>query len=392
MGCASSKQKKVCRNCKGSFSPTPTRSKSMHVHHPPEWFGDSYHVVGVTSSTIGSIKLDGDNNNEKQKLNVGKDFSLAVVEAKTWSEMLDKKIPKILPMTPIRTPPGEPEPINAWELMEGLDDITPLRPGHQYRSFSFRVEIDNHNHNEPAAKPLWLEMAEEESNLNSNLTTKFRKSLEDLSPSNPFHIKSMNEHELVGSGSENEEEEEEVKKNSGKDRVVLYFTSLRGVRKTYEDCCHVREILKSLGIRVDERDVSMHSGFKEELKELIGDQDFKGMPRVFIGNKHIGGAEEIRRMHEEGELEKEVENCERIETGSGSDGGGICEACGDIRFVPCDRCSGSCKIYCEEEDEEKDDNYQEQGGDDDDDEKEYGFQRCPDCNENGLIRCPNCCI
>lgn len=174
----------------------------------------------------------------------------------------------------------------------------------------------------------------------------------------------------------------EPTEEKNRDKIVVYFTSLRGVRKTYEDCCEVRMILKSMGIRVDERDVSMDSGFKQELKELLGEGlNGGGLPRVFVGEKYIGGAEEIRRLHEDGELEKMVEGCEKVEEegggGEGGGSGGCCEACGDVRFVPCETCCGSCKIYCEEGEQEE--------------EEEGGFQRCPDCNENGLIRCPICC-
>ncbi|KAF8379037.1 hypothetical protein HHK36_028464 [Tetracentron sinense] len=42
------------------------------------------------------------------------------------------------------------------------------------------------------------------------------------------------------------------------------------IQLTYEDCCHMRMILKGLGIRVDERDVSMHNGLREELNKLLG--------------------------------------------------------------------------------------------------------------------------
>ncbi|CAN1248620.1 Uncharacterized protein At3g28850 [Linum perenne] len=197
--------------------------------------------------------------------------------------------------------------------------------------------------------------------------------MQELSPSHPFHLKPI---------------------QLEKDRVIVYFTSLRGVRKTYEDSCHVRVILKGLGVRVDERDVSMHSGFKEELRQLLGGGGFS-LPRVFIGNKYIGGADEIRQMHEEGTLEKAVGGCEKADD-DGGEGGGVCEACGDVRFVPCETCSGSCKIYYEEEEEEEE---EEEDEDEDGEEVEegnqvvdYGFQRCPDCNENGLIRCPICCF
>lgn len=423
----------------------------MHVHHPPEREGDSYHVVALTSSTLGSLKLDSIHQNRRHITDISpligdestdglndndtdkksKEFSMGLIEAKTWSTMIDEKIPKVVPKTPIRTPPGEPETINAWELMEGLEDNAPLRPPHHLRSFSFHVAPNpipspfDHSQSklqeigDVSVQSMWPEMADNHSNSvpqlenadnesnsdsisvsNSNSTSvisefdpdvisTFRKALEELPPSNPFHLKPLGHEKEHETDCNNQISDEKKNSNIGiglskcqsieKQKVILYFTSLRGVRKTYEDCCHVRVILKGLGIRVDERDVSMHSGFREELKELLRD-GFNGivLPRVFVGENYIGGAEEIKRMHEEGRLEKVLEGCELVDDG----GGGACEACGDIRFVPCERCSGSCKVYCEEDDE-----YSEDCDEDD----EFGFQRCPDCNENGLIRCPICC-
>ncbi|KAK3036659.1 hypothetical protein RJ639_030228 [Escallonia herrerae] len=422
MGCASSKQP-VCRNCQ---APVP-RSYSMHVHHPPQRDGDTYHVVALTSTTLGSLKLDPPLNHHHYKLPnsppphhsdnkenaddheaKNKDFSMGVIEAKTWSKMIEEKIPKIVPKTPITTPPGEPETINAWELMEGLDDTSPLRPPHHLRSFSFHVSANTlslkpKEDGEVTPKPIWHDNESiTHSTLHSTATsivsdfdpdviTEFRKSLEELPPANPFHLKPLcneNEKEQQAIAGNNDVLEVTSDKKLNRDKLVLYFTSLRGVRKTYEDCCHVKVILKGVGVRLDERDVSMHSGFKEEMKELMGDGfNAGGLPRVFVGRKYIGGAEEIRRMHEEGQLEKVLEGCEMLNNGCGGGGirggggDGVCEACGDIRFMPCETCSGSCRIYYE--------------GDYDDDEEcdegEFGFQRCPDCNENGLIRCPICC-
>lgn len=386
---------------------------------------DGYHMVALTSSTLGSLKLDPMNQSQSIKdgdtssfdlcdfdevKSCKEEFAMGLIEAKTWSEMINEKIPKVAPKTPIRTPPGEPETINTWELMEGLEDSSPLKPVHHVRSFSFHVSPNPissqydlptprvKDHIEGSPKPLWEEVAEDEMNLSSNDTSivsefdsevisTFRKALEDLPPANPFHLKPLiteNQKPVA-----DEEDPTDVKRVTeykvSKDKLVVYFTSLRGVRKTYEDCGHVRVILKGLGVKIDERDVSMHSGFKEELKELLGNEySGGGLPRIFMGGKYIGGADEIRRMNEDGKLEKFVENCERIEDGAVI-GGCNCEACGDIRFVPCETCSGSCKIYYEADYEE--DNEDEEELEDD----EYGFQRCPDCNENGLIRCPICC-
>lgn len=405
----------------------------MHVVHPPEKKGDSYHVVALTSTTLGSLALDSPANykdnvsaaidilaaieNDRENSSVcdgqskdlkNKEFSVGLIEAKSWSNKIQAKIPKIVPRTPVRTPPGEPETINTWELMAGLEeDDGSVHLPHRFRSFSFDVSRDpspvldsprisgtKFSPNKPQTdpKPLWLQLADEEANskfpqLDSQIFCSPRKSLQDLSPTHPFYLKpSDGEKQQSPPPSHPTAGNDPIKEfsKSGKEKVVVYFTSLRGVRKTYEDCCHVRVILKTLGVRIDERDVSMHSGFKEELRELLGEGYSGGLPKVFIGRKFIGGAEEIRRMHEEGELEKAVEECEMVED-DGGNCNGACEACGDIRFVPCETCSGSCKIYYEREEEE------EEEEEDDGDEGEYGFQRCPDCNENGLIRCPICC-
>ncbi|CAL1392108.1 unnamed protein product [Linum trigynum] len=431
MGCVSSKQhNKRCKHCQAPYSPVP-RSYSMHVIHPPQHKSDSYHLVALTSSTLGSLKLETVNDgvqvdspkpttaatsvsNEDwllpEMMKSKEEFAMGLIEAKTWSKMIEEKIPRVPnhhPKTPIMTPPGEPETINTWELMEGLEEdrfTSPCRLPNHIRSFSFDVTREatdivvdspklsfNHQINATHFKVGSIDETEAEAEeeeaidkkphlgkggkdyFDSNIISMFRKSMQELSPSHPYHLK---------------------KPAKEKDRVIVYFTSLRGVRKTYEDSCYVRVILKGAGVRVDERDVSMHSGFKEELKQLLGGCGGGfSLPRVFIGKKYIGGAEEVRRLHEEGQLEKAVEGCEQAESEDGG-GGGSCEACGDIRFVPCETCNGSCKIYNEEEEEEDEElEDEEEGleGEEGINGGDYGFQRCPDCNENGLIRCPICC-
>lgn len=145
----------------------------------------------------------------------------------------------------------------------------------------------------------------------------------------------------------------------GEEKIVLYFTSLRGIRKTFEDCCTMRSILKGFRIHVDERDVWMHSKFRQELTTVMGSA--LSVPRLFIKGRYIGGAEEVKQLHEDGILEKLVE-------GLPSECRKICNVCADVRFIPCTTCSGSCKTISQD----------------------YKKARCPDCNENGLIMCPLC--
>uniref|UniRef100_A0A0D9X4U6 Glutaredoxin domain-containing protein n=1 Tax=Leersia perrieri TaxID=77586 RepID=A0A0D9X4U6_9ORYZ len=147
--------------------------------------------------------------------------------------------------------------------------------------------------------------------------------------------------------------------------VVVYYTSIRGVRRTFEDGRAVRAILRCHRVRVDERDVSMHAAFKSELRDLLAGGGAPPLPRVFLDGRHdLGGAEEVRAMHEAGELAKILAGCDAVT-------GGACAACGEMRFLPCETCHGSCKVFAGEEG--------------------MFFRRCPDCNENGLIRCPVCC-
>lgn len=157
------------------------------------------------------------------------------------------------------------------------------------------------------------------------------------------------------------------------DRIVVYFTSLRGIRRTYEDCYAVLMIFRGFRVWVDERDVSLDSAYRKELQSvLLGEKKNSGsnsnvtLPQVFIRGKHVGGADTIKHVFETGELVKMLEGFPVRKLGFSLG----CECCGDVRFVPCTNCSGSRKVFDEEEDRVK---------------------RCLECNENGLIRCSDCC-
>ncbi|XP_074575974.1 uncharacterized protein At5g39865-like [Curcuma longa] len=140
-------------------------------------------------------------------------------------------------------------------------------------------------------------------------------------------------------------------------KLILYSTSLRSIRRTFGDCCAVCAILRGFHVAVDERDVSMDASFRRELQELLGKGRPVVLPQVFIGSRWLGGAEEIRQMHEAGELGKMLEGV------AVQDPAIVCGGCGGIRFIPCSNCYGSRKVFVEEEGR---------------------MRRCEFCNENGL--------
>ncbi|KAL5739869.1 hypothetical protein ACOSQ2_029049 [Xanthoceras sorbifolium] len=151
----------------------------------------------------------------------------------------------------------------------------------------------------------------------------------------------------------------------GENSVIFYTTSLRGIRKTFEDCSSVRFLLQSFKVAFDERDISLHLEFRDELWRLLGGRVIP--PKLFIKGRYIGGADEVVGLHEQGKLKKLLEGIPPSLSNS------PCNGCGNFRFVVCLNCNGSCKVFR------------------DGDNNDELYVRCPDCNENGLIKCPICC-
>lgn len=176
--------------------------------------------------------------------------------------------------------------------------------------------------------------------------------------------------------------------------VVLYTTSLRGVRATFEACNAVRAALQAHGVAFRERDVSMDRGFRDELRSKLGllggarapappAAAASMLPRLFVRGRHVGGAEDVLRLDEEGLLAPLLDGLPRARGGGGAY---CCDGCGGMRFLPCFDCSGSRKLAvtlpvvaattasCRRR-------------------KKAGtvvVVRCGECNENGLVLCPIC--
>ncbi|XP_022744041.1 uncharacterized protein At3g28850-like [Durio zibethinus] len=147
----------------------------------------------------------------------------------------------------------------------------------------------------------------------------------------------------------------------GDGSVILYTTTLKGIRKTFEDCNRVRFLMESFGVTFYERDISMHTEYREELWRIL---DGKIMPpRLFIKGRYIGGAEEVLTLHEQGKLKVLFQG---IPVDSSN---GPCDGCAGVRFVLCFKCNGSHRILADD----------------------GLWSKCLQCNENGLIVCPICC-
>ncbi|RWR89574.1 Electron transporter [Cinnamomum micranthum f. kanehirae] len=265
----------------------------------------SHHIVSLTSTTYGLLTLDSPQ--------------------------------PPLPPEPRCRPSDPPEIINSWELMAGLDTDS-FRFSPASKTPSTKPFFNNKENREPQSLllvgPPWP--ASKILKPSNSIPTTPKCSLESFEKRCP---------------------------PGGENAVIIYTTTLRGIRKTFEHCNAVRAALEGAGVSVRERDVSMHLGFREELKELLKGKEEMTVPRVFVKGRYVGGAEEVLRIHEEGCLGLLVEGLPRVRAGA------VCDGCGGGKFLPCFGCHGSCKKV-----------------------KEDGKKvvRCPDCNENGLVLCPIC--
>ena len=70
---------------------------------------------------------------------------------------------------------------------------------------------------------------------------------------------------------------------------MVYTTSFRGVRSTFEECKYVLSVFHNLRVRVEERDIYVHKYYHSELEERIeGEEERVNVPQVFISGQRIG--------------------------------------------------------------------------------------------------------
>ncbi|CAN4127118.1 unnamed protein product [Withania somnifera] len=303
--------------------------------------GFTHHIVSLTSTTYGLLTLDPPSTPSSTT-------TLPPTPTPPPRHTLGSLVP---------SPLSEPRIlkshiINSWELMAGLDSNTTTPISESFRFPSLRK---------------------------STLDSSFRFLKENSSPNIPTSADAVDKAEIFKpttlSSASALDGFEKLCPPNGEDKIVIYTTTLRGVRKTFEACNAVRSAIEGLGVLYCERDVSMDRGFREELKELMKGKASTELipPRVFFKGRYIGGAEEVMRIVEEGNFGDLLQGLPKMKAGS------VCEGCGGVRFMPCFTCNGSCKMVMvvKEDMEQTDDR--------------AVVVRCTECNENGLVLCPICC-
>ncbi|CAL8355984.1 unnamed protein product [Merluccius merluccius] len=151
-------------------------------------------------------------------------------------------------------------------------------------------------------------------------------------------------------------------------RIVIYTTSFRVVRTTFERCELVRKIFQNHSVKFVEKNIALDSDYGKDLEERckrVGEPP--SLPVVFIDGHYLGGAEKILDMNESGELQDLLTKIERAQHHH------PCQSCGGFAFIPCPMCHGSkMSVFrnCFTD--------------------SFKALKCTSCNENGLQPCPSC--
>ncbi|SPP86857.1 glutaredoxin domain-containing cysteine-rich protein CG12206 [Drosophila guanche] len=155
-----------------------------------------------------------------------------------------------------------------------------------------------------------------------------------------------------------------MEKDVGK--VVLYTTSMGIIRDTYAKCANVKQILRTLLIKFEERDVFMSVEYQQEMRERMHNRTIR-VPQLFVEGQHVGDADTVERLNECGELRQLLRPYKSIATAY------TCQTCGGYRLLPCPSCSGSKKSVHRNHFT-----------------AEFVALKCMNCDEVGLVKCPNC--
>jgi glutaredoxin 3 len=80
----------------------------------------------------------------------------------------------------------------------------------------------------------------------------------------------------------------------GAPKVVMYVTDWCPY------CVRARSLLADKGVAVEEIDVEMVPGAREEMRARSGRDT---VPQIFIGQSHVGGSDELQALDEDGRLD-----------------------------------------------------------------------------------------
>ncbi|KAJ3658974.1 hypothetical protein Zmor_010684 [Zophobas morio] len=95
-------------------------------------------------------------------------------------------------------------------------------------------------------------------------------------------------------------------KDAGK--VVVYTTTMGILRETYQACMKVKQILRTLLIKFEERDVFMSNEYQNEIRERMR-CDHILVPQVFVDGQHVGVVLTMEFAGSDSHVESDTAEC-----------------------------------------------------------------------------------
>ncbi|KAH8243634.1 hypothetical protein KR032_009026 [Drosophila birchii] len=149
-------------------------------------------------------------------------------------------------------------------------------------------------------------------------------------------------------------------------KVVLYTTSMGIIRDTYTKCANVKQILRTLLVKFEERDVFMSVEYQAEMRQRMQTGQVR-VPQLYVEGQYIGDAETVERLNESGELRQLLKPYKSMASTY------TCQTCGGYRLLPCPSCNGSKKSVHRNHFT-----------------AEFVALKCMNCDEVGLVKCHSC--
>lgn len=66
-------------------------------------------------------------------------------------------------------------------------------------------------------------------------------------------------------------------------------------------CVRAKALLKKKGVEVDEIDIFMDAGAREDMQKKSGGA--RTVPQIFVGDHHVGGCDELYALERAGDLD-----------------------------------------------------------------------------------------
>ncbi|KAI1729830.1 glutaredoxin domain-containing cysteine-rich protein [Ditylenchus destructor] len=121
-------------------------------------------------------------------------------------------------------------------------------------------------------------------------------------------------------------------------KIVIYSTSCSIVRPVRERCQNAVELLKTLGIRAEIRDLNIDMDLLEEISDRLGlfEEDkhliHTSLPLLYVNGSYFGNHLTLMELNEKGYL---VEMLREFQ------GRHKCDVCGDTGYHLCPTCRGA---------------------------------------------------